>query len=223
MKRWSYEEAKGPLDRRYRPADSVAETVADVIEAVRHRGDVALIELAEQFDRVRFTSGEQMVVSEAEWAAAMGSVSEKEKDAIRLSRENVTSFAKQSLREDWMKANAQGVEVGERFLPFERVGIYVPGGSAPLVSTVNMTVAIAKAAGCPEIVVCTPPQADGSVNPAMLYALKEAGATEVYKVGGAQAIAAMAFGTSTISSVLKIYGPGNAYVMEAKRQCFGAV
>ena len=113
--------------------------------------------------------------------------------------------------------------MGEIFQPFERVGIYVPGGTAPLVSTANMTVALAKAADVSEIVVCTPPAPGGSVSPALLYALHQAGATEVYKVGGAQALAAMAIGTHTISPVVKVFGPGNSYVVEAKRQLFGLV
>lgn len=119
--------------------------------------------------------------------------------------------------------NEQGAEVGEVFHPFERVGCYVPGGSAPLVSTTMMTVAIAAAAGVPEIVVCTPCGKDGTVNPGLLAALKLAGATEVYAIGGAQAIAALAFGTQTIRPVVKIFGPGNSYVVEAKRQAFGVV
>src|SRR5436190_11385335 len=119
--------------------------------------------------------------------------------------------------------NAQGGEVGEVFHAFERVGIYVPGGTAPLVSTSIMTVAIAAAAGVTEIVVCTPCGKDGKVNTNLLAALKLAGATEVYRIGGAQAIAAMAFGTETIAPVTKIFGPGNSYVVEAKRQVFGVV
>jgi histidinol dehydrogenase len=113
--------------------------------------------------------------------------------------------------------------VGEKFDPFTRVGIYIPGGTAPLVSTALMTVTLAKTAGCPEIVVCTPCNREGAVNSALLYALNIAGATEIYKVGGAQAIAAMAFGTGSIRRVQKIFGPGNAYVVAAKRMLFGQV
>ena len=119
--------------------------------------------------------------------------------------------------------NAQGAEVGEIYQPFSRVGIYVPGGGAPLVSTVLMTATLAQAAGCEEIVVCTPCTTDGALNPQMLAALKLCGATEIYRIGGAQAIAAMAFGTETIPPVDKIFGPGNKYVVEAKRQVFGSV
>ena len=112
---------------------------------------------------------------------------------------------------------------GERFDPFQRVGIYVPGGTAPLVSTAIMTCTLAAAAGVPEIVVTTPAGKDGTVNPALLHALQFSGATEIYKIGGAQAVSALAYGTATIEPVLKIFGPGNAYVVEAKRQCFGQV
>lgn len=223
MKTLTYAEALTSLDRRYTPLDEVAHTVASVISAIRERGDAALLEFGEKFDRVRFENAGRMRVTEAEFIAAEAGMEPDSREAIRLSRENVIEFARRSLRQDWSGTNAQGVEVGERFLPFERVGIYVPGGTAPLVSTVNMTVSIAKAAGVPEIVVCTPPNADGSINPSMLYALQAAGATEVYKAGGAQAIAALALGTDTIRPVNKIFGPGNAYVMEAKRQTFGAV
>lgn len=223
MKVLNVDEARASLDRRYQPLDEVADTVAAVLKAVRERGDAALLEYAERFDRVRFAGPERFAVNAKELEAARAGADQAVREAIRLSRENVEAFTERSKRQDWSGLNAQGAEVGEVFHPFERVGIYVPGGTAPLVSTVNMTVAIARAVGCPEIVVCTPPQADGSVNPSMLFALAEAGATEIYKLGGAQAIAAMAYGTATIKPVLKVFGPGNAYVMEAKRQVFGAV
>jgi histidinol dehydrogenase len=122
-----------------------------------------------------------------------------------------------------MGKNAQGARVGEKFDPFQRVGIYIPGGTAPLVSTAIMTVTLARVAGCPEIVVCTPCRRDGSINPALLFAARAAGATEVYRVGGAQAIAAMALGTERITRVQKIFGPGNAYVVAAKRLLVGQV
>ena len=137
--------------------------------------------------------------------------------------ENIRAFALKGLRHDWHLHNRQGVHVGERFDPFPRVGVYVPGGTAPLVSTALMTVTLAAAARVPEIVVTTPADAHGHVAPALLCALELAGATEVYKVGGAQAIAALAYGTESIAPVVKIFGPGNAYVIEAKRQVFGPV
>jgi histidinol dehydrogenase len=211
------------LDRRYAPPAGVEAIVKGILDEVRGKGDAALIELSNRFDKAGFTSAKQLRVTPAELAAADAAVDETTKKAIAASRKNVTDFAKRSLRKDWTGKNAQGALVGERYLPFQRVGIYVPGGSAPLVSTSNMTVCLAAAAGCPEIVVMTPPGPGGVVNPALLYALKEAGATEIYKVGGAQGLAAMAYGTKTIRPVLKVYGPGNSFVVEAKRQLFGVV
>ena len=211
------------LDRRSAPPEGVEEFVSDAIEKVRDRGDQAIIEFSKKFDKVAFKNGKALRVTEAELAESDDLVEPKTKRAIAASRKNVTQFAEKSLRKNWTGKNAQGAMVGEIFQPFERVGIYVPGGTAPLVSTSNMTVCLAKAAGCPEIVVTTPPGRDGKVNPALLYALKEAGATEIYKIGGAQAVAAMALGTKTIRPVLKVYGPGNSFVVEAKRQLFGVV
>ncbi|MDB4457173.1 histidinol dehydrogenase, partial [Akkermansiaceae bacterium] len=128
-----------------------------------------------------------------------------------------------SLRKNWKVKNPQGVEVGERFVPFDRVGVYVPGGKAPLVSTSLMTAGFAQAAGVPEIVAATPPGRDGLINPDLLYALEAAGATEIYKAGGAHGIAALSLGTKSIAPVDKVFGPGNSFVVEAKRQMVGAV
>jgi histidinol dehydrogenase len=211
------------LDRRYAPPAGVEAIVKGILDEVRAGGDSALIELSNRFDKAGFTNAKQLRVTPDELAAADAAVDEATKKAIAASRKNVIDFARRSLRKDWTAKNAQGALVGERYLPFQRVGIYVPGGSAPLVSTSNMTVCLAAAAGCPEIVVMTPPGPGGVVNPALLYALKEAGATEIYKVGGAQGLAAMSYGTKTIRPVLKVYGPGNSFVVEAKRQLFGVV
>lgn len=211
------------LDRRAQPLARVEKVVTDVIAAVRKEGDAALLAFAEKFDGVKFRSASALRVTEAELDAADKIVGAKARRAIAASRKNVTAFAKKSLRKDWTATNTQGAEVGEVYQPFERVGIYVPGGTAPLVSSANMTVALAAAAGCPEIVVCTPPQKDGTVNASLLHALRGAGATEIYKIGGAQAIAALALGTKTVAPVVKVYGPGNSYVVEAKRQLFGLV
>ena len=219
----NYRSAIRKLDRRSAPPAGVEEIVRDIIANVERNGDQALIELSNKFDKAGFKNAKELRVTDAELAAADDAVDAETKRAIAASRKNVTAFAKRSLRKDWSGKNAQGAEVGERYLPFQRVGIYVPGGSAPLVSTSNMTVCLAAAAGCPEIVVMTPPGPGGTVNPALLYALKEAGATEVYKVGGAQGMAAMSLGTKTIKPVLKVYGPGNSFVVEAKRQLFGVV
>jgi histidinol dehydrogenase len=136
---------------------------------------------------------------------------------------NIEVFSRRSLRRDWSAKNAQGAKVGEKFDPLQRVGIYIPGGTAPLVSTCLMTITLARVAGCQEIVVCTPCGADGRVSPGLLFAARSAGAQEVYRLGGAQAIAAMAYGTPTIKYVQKVFGPGNAYVVAAKRLLFGHV
>ncbi len=217
-----YAAAATALNRRAEASDAVREVVAGVVKAVRERGDAAVIELAEKYDGATLTS-QTLRIPQSEIDAAWEAADASLRAALEASQRNVTAFAKRSLRQGWNGTNEQGAEVGEVYHPFERVGCYVPGGTAPLVSTVLMTVAIAAAAGVPEIVVCTPCGRDGTVNPGLLAALKVAGATEVYKIGGSQAIAALAFGTETIRPVVKIFGPGNSYVVEAKRQCFGAV
>lgn len=217
-----YANAIAALNRRAEASDTVREVVAGVIKAVRERGDAAVLELVEKFDGAKLTP-QQMRVTQAEIDAAWDAADATLRSALEASHRNVTAFAKRSLRQGWHGTNEQGAEVGEVYHPFERVGCYVPGGTAPLVSTAIMTVAIASAAGVPEIVVCTPCGRDGAVNPGLLAALKVAGATEVYKIGGSQAIAALAFGTETIRPVVKIFGPGNSYVVEAKRQAFGVV
>lgn len=208
--------------RRAEPTAPVKDLVGDVIEAVRRRGDAAVFQYAERFDRVELDP-KTIVVAKRELTAAEKKVEAPVKKAIAAAHKNVTEFAKQSMREDWSMKNAQGVEIGEIFRPFDRVGCYVPGGTAPLVSTAIMTVSIAAAAGCQQIVVCTPCNQERKVDPNLLHALQVAGATEIYKVGGAQAVAAMALGTKTIAPVSKIFGPGNAFVVEAKRQLFGSV
>jgi len=217
-----YSTAAAALNRRAEASDAVREVVAGVIKAVRERGDAAVLELTEKYDGAKLAA-EQMRVPQAELEAAWESADPTFKRALESSHRNVSSFAQRSMRQGWEFTNEQGAKVGEVFHPFERVGCYVPGGTAPLVSTSIMTVAIAAAAGVPEIVVCTPCGRDGTVNPGLLAALKLAGATEVYKIGGSQAIAALAFGTDTIRPVVKIFGPGNSYVVEAKRQSFGVV
>ncbi|MFT4548561.1 MAG: histidinol dehydrogenase [Verrucomicrobiales bacterium] len=208
--------------RRAEPTAPVKDLVGDVIEAVRRRGDAAVFQYAERFDRVELDP-KTIVVTKRDLTAAEKKVEPSVKKALTASYKNVTAFAKASLREDWSMTNAQGAEIGEVFRPYQRVGCYVPGGTAPLVSTAIMTVAIAAAAGCKEIVVCTPCSQERKVDPNLLHALQMAGATEIYKIGGAQAVAAMALGTKTIAPVSKIFGPGNAFVVEAKRQLFGSV
>jgi histidinol dehydrogenase len=213
---------RSPLCRKYAPEEKLINQVSTILSEVRHRGDQALIEFARRFDQVEFTPPE-LAVSEAETQAAAGLVKPELTDALESARANVQTFASRGLRADWMSKNVQGAEVGERFDPLTRVGIYVPAGTAPLVSTAIMTVSLAATAGVSEIVAVSPVGPEKAMNPGLLTALRMAGATEIYKVGGVQAIAALAFGTPTIQPVFKIFGPGNAYVTEAKRQVFGYV
>ncbi len=204
------------LKRHAEAHPQVRKTVQDVLHAVRTEGDSALLEFTGRFGGPRLAAQQLRVTGQPK-------VDPATKEALATARANVLAFARKSLRENWTMKNAQGATVGERFDPFQRVGIYVPGGTAPLVSTVVMTVTLAAAAGVPEIVVATPSGLDGKVNDALLFALEFCGATEVYRVGGAQAVAALAYGTESIAPVQKIFGPGNAYVVEAKRQVFGQV
>lgn len=200
----------------------IEERTRAILQAVREGGDAALVELTERFDGAKLTA-EQLPVTSAELLNASLLADESLRTAVKEAHRNIAAFAKRSLRKAWQMRNSHGGLVGEKFDPFQRVGIYIPGGTAPLVSTALMTVTLAKAAGCPEIVVCTPPGRDGGINPALLFAARTAGATEVYRVGGSQAIAALGYGTDTIRRVQKIFGPGNAYVVAAKRLLFGQV
>jgi histidinol dehydrogenase len=193
-----------------------------ILDDVSTRGDAALLDLTERFDGARL-SAEQLPVTQAELVTASLMADESLRAAVAEAEGNIAAFARKSRRKAWQMRNSHGATVGEKFDPFQRVGIYIPGGTAPLVSTALMTVTLAKVAGCPEIVVCTPCGKDQSINPAILFAARASGATEIYRVGGAQAIAAMAYGTHTIRRVQKIFGPGNAYVVAAKRLVFGHV
>jgi histidinol dehydrogenase len=193
-----------------------------ILEAVKTCGDDALLELTEKFEGAKL-SAEQLSVTQAELMAASLKADESLRKAIAEAEKNIAAFAKKSLRKNWQTRNSHGASVGEKFDPFQRVGVYIPGGTAPLVSTALMTVTLAKVAGCKEIVVTTPCGKDGSINPAILFAARAAGATEIYRIGGAQAIAAMAYGTKTIRRVQKTFGPGNDYVVTAKRLLVGYV
>jgi histidinol dehydrogenase len=210
------------LDRRARATPAVEKTVRDIVAAVEREGDAALLRLTRKFGGPHLAVSELRVPAR-ELSAAWRSLDAPTRRALLAAHKNIRAFAARSLRKNWSFRNAQGAKVGERFDPFGRVGIYVPGGTAPLVSTALMTCTFAAAAGVPEIVAVTPAGAGGKVSPALLGALHLAGATEVYKVGGAQAVAALACGTKTIRPVAKVFGPGNSYVVEAKRQLFGRV
>ncbi|MEM9480548.1 MAG: histidinol dehydrogenase [Verrucomicrobiota bacterium] len=208
------------FSRRAIASDEVRDVVANVLADVAKRGDKAVLELTKKFDKASLNATD-LRITDAEISAAKKQATPDVRRAVAASKKNVTAFARQSLRKNWRMKNEQGATVGEIYQPFERVGVYVPGGSAPLVSTSLMTVGFAAAAKVPEIAVCTPCGPDGSINPNLLFALDAAGATEIYRIGGAQAIAALALGTKTIAPVAKIFGPGNSYVVEAKRQVFG--
>ncbi len=200
----------------------VSSTVASVLEAVRNEGDPAVLRYTRQFDGATLRTAD-LRVPRAELKAAPAALRPAERRAIREAIAAVKSFHRKTLPKGWTAKNTHGAVVGERFYPIRRVGLYIPGGNVPLVSTVVMTAVLAKLVGCPEIAVCTPPQKDGSVAPGMLAALELVGVEEVYKVGGVQAVGAMAYGTRVLPAVDKIFGPGNAYVMEAKRQVLGSV
>ena len=193
-----------------------------ILHEVGARGDEAVLEFTEKFDGAKLTA-DQLAVTHAELMAAALKADNALRAAVAEAENNIALFAKKSLRKGWQAKNSHGASVGEKFDPFSRVGVYIPGGTAPLVSTALMTITLANVAGCKEIVVTTPCGKDGSINPAILFAARAAGATEIYRVGGAQAIAALAYGTNTIRRVQKIFGPGNAYVSMAKRLLVGRV
>jgi histidinol dehydrogenase len=193
-----------------------------IVEDVQSRGDEAVLELTQRFDGAALRA-DQLPVTQAELVTASLKADKPLRAAVAEAEKNIATFARKSLRKNWQTRNSHGGVVGEKFDPFERVGVYIPGGTAPLVSTALMTVTLAKVAGCGEIVVCTPCNKEGAINSALLFAARAAGATEIYRVGGAQAIAAMAYGTKTIRRVQKIFGPGNAYVVAAKRLVVGHV
>jgi histidinol dehydrogenase len=210
------------LKRSYEADPAVRSTVEEILGAVAKEGDEALLRYTKKFGGPDIAPY-QIPVTPLEISEACNALPAETRKAIDAARSNVRAFAKRSLRKSWFMKNRQGAITGERFDPFQRVGIYIPGGTAPLVSTAVMTCTLAEAAGVPEIVAVTPAGPDGKVHPALLAALSRCGATEIYRVGGAQAVAALAHGTKTILPVQKIFGPGNSYVVEAKRQVFGKV
>jgi histidinol dehydrogenase len=200
----------------------ITDSVAAILADVRQRGDEAVSYYAAKFDGAKLRARD-FRVSANDLAAAAKRLPASDLKAMQAARDNIEAFNTQGMAKAWSGKNKHGATVGEKFDPIRRVGIYIPGGEVPLVSTVLMTVTLAKLAGCPEIAVFTPSNADGKVADGMLAALQMLGITEVYKVGGVQAIGAMAYGTTTIPAVDKVFGPGNAYVCEAKRQVFGTV
>ena len=203
----------GLLTRRPAPEAKVRGAVERILREVERGGDTALIRINNRFSKKRISRATLRV--KGKFPAPPAAV----RAALAAAEANIGDFAKATRPQNWSRRNRQGARVGESFPALGRVGVYVPGGTAPLVSTALMTVVLARVAGVREIVACTP----GPVNPVLGWALQKAGATEIYQVGGAQAVAAMAYGTETIRPVEKICGPGSAWVVEAKRQLFGRV
>lgn len=202
--------------------EEAEKAAAEVLAAIRAEGDRAVARYVAKFEGAKLTP-KRFRVTEDELAAAEAQVPPALRRAVKDAYTRVMCFSKASLKAPWTMKTPKGGTAGEFYSPMDRVGVYVPGGMAPLASTSVMTVTLAKAAGVKEIVACTPAGPTGTPNPVLLYALRLAGATEVYRVGGIQAIGLMAFGTKTVMKVQKIVGPGNAFVTAAKRQVYGYV
>lgn len=213
-------ELKDILSRDAEKAEDVSQTVDKILENVRLFGDKALREYALQFDGARL---EALEVTAEELQAGWEAVDARFRETLALARQNIAAFHEKQVRQNFVMAEQPGVVLGQRYTPIERVGVYVPGGTASYPSTVLMDVVPAKLAGVKEIVMATPPGADGSVDPAILAAAKIAGVDRIFKIGGAGAVAALAYGTESVPRVDKIVGPGNIFVATAKRRVFGLV
>ena len=206
--------------QRETPISRVEEPVAAILADVKARGDDAVLEYTARFDGCKL---ETLAVSEAEIEEAFNAVEPEFLEVLQKAAANIRSFHTAQVRQSLVLTPANGVVLGQRITPIERVGLYVPGGTAAYPSTVLMDAIPAKIAGCDKIVMATPPGADGKINPAILAAARIAGVTDIFKMGGAQAVAALAYGTASVPKVDKIVGPGNAFVAEAKKQVFGMV
>ncbi|MBQ5892912.1 MAG: histidinol dehydrogenase [Clostridia bacterium] len=214
------EVTKEEILSRALPTVNVEETVASILATVRREGDAALYRYTEQFDGVRLSA---LAVTEEEIEEAMALVEPRFLEILQRAAENIRAFHERQVRNSFILNRQNGVVIGQKVIPVDRAGLYVPGGTAAYPSTVLMDAIPAKIAGCPEVVMVTPPGRDGKVNPAILAAARVAGIDRIFKVGGAQAIAALAYGTESVPKVDKIVGPGNAFVAEAKKQVFGTV
>ena len=210
----------GEIFARVTPAVNVEDIVTDIIANVRRSGDKALLEYNLKFDKAELNS---LQVTKEEIEAAFAAVEPKFLAILEQAAENIRAFHSRQVRNSFVIAEKPGIVLGQKVTPIENVGIYVPGGTAAYPSTVLMDSIPAKIAGCSQIVMVTPPGSDGKINPVILAAAKIAGVDKIFKVGGAQAIAALAYGTESIPKVDKIVGPGNAFVAEAKKQVFGMV
>lgn len=202
------------------PEMNVADIVSDIITTVKRDGDKALLAYTEKFDKARLKS---LAVTPEERAEALSLIDPAFLDVLRRAAANIRRFHERQVRNSFILNDESGIVVGQKVIPIDRAGLYVPGGTAAYPSTVLMDAIPAKLAGCREVVMVTPPQANGKVNPVILAAAEVAGIDRIFKVGGAQAIAALAFGTESVPRVDKIVGPGNAFVAEAKKQVFGTV
>ena len=214
------EVANSDIFARAVPTVNVEDVVADIIKNVRERGDAALYEYCEKFDHAKLNA---LAVTEAELDEAMAAVEPKFIDILKKAAANIRKFHEKQVRNSFIINDENGIVIGQKIIPVDRAGLYVPGGTAAYPSTVLMDSIPAKIAGCREVVMVTPPGRDGKVNPVILAAAKIAGIDRIFKVGGAQAIAALAYGTESVPKVDKIVGPGNAFVAEAKKQVFGKV
>ncbi|MGI6264256.1 MAG: histidinol dehydrogenase [Acutalibacteraceae bacterium] len=205
---------------RVTPKADVAGIVADILRTVRQKGDAALRDYTARFDGVTLN---ELRVTPAEMEEALAAIEPSFLAVLEKAAANIRKFHQRQVRNSFILNDEPGVVIGQKIIPVDRAGLYVPGGTAPLSSTVLMDAIPAKIAGVPQVVMTTPPGADGKVNPYILAAAKVAGVDQIFKVGGAQAIAALAFGTESVPKVDKIVGPGNAFVAEAKKQVFGTV
>jgi len=205
---------------RTMPGSNVEEIVAGILSEVRKNGDRALLSYTERFDGARLNS---LAVTKEEIAEAVSQEEPEFLDILHRAAENIRKFHSRQVRNSFLINDESGIVIGQKIIPIERAGLYVPGGTAAYPSTVLMDAIPAKIAGCREVIMVTPPGADGKVNPAILAAASVAGVDRIFKVGGAQAIAALAYGTESVPRVDKIVGPGNAFVAEAKKQVFGKV
>ena len=203
------------LKRPFYTAGSINKTVSEILKNVKDFGDRALIEYSYKFDGVRLNS---FLVSGEELERAESNVDEKLKEAIQFAKSNIEKFHSEQKQDKKIIITEKGVECWQRSVPVEKIGLYIPGGTAPLFSTVLMLAVPAKIAGCNEIILCTPPDKKGDINPVILYTAHLTGIGKIFKIGGAQAVAAMAYGTESVPKVYKIFGPGNQYVTEAKQQ-----
>lgn len=201
------------------PQDTVTEVVAEIIDNVRHHGDQALFAYCEKFDGAQLTS---LQVSDAELSSALEAVEPEFLAVLKKAAANIRAFHEKQLRQGFCM-EGDGTVLGQKVMPIEKVGLCVPGGKTPLSSTVLMDAIPAKTAGCRELVMVTPARSDGTVDASILAAAKIAGVDKIFKLGGAQAVAALAYGTETVPKVDKIVGPGGAFVAEAKKQVFGRV